>query len=230
LEKGLKEKGVSITSPTIQAILVKRALGRREERCTHLETAIIDRTLFVPSKEQVAACEKLNPRFRARFGQGMKPGESLVQETIRLGDFKGIGLVKAQVVIDCVTLQTWVLVHLPEDDQAPLHLLRDKVMPDLHKRYLRVKIVSTPSSARYGRREHGGDYHEYVEEKLKAWHHYPDPPTRRTNGLVEAFKLEIMPFVKALVGKRRKWKPGELQKAVEGWVDETEADPKARLS
>ncbi|MDP7504331.1 MAG: helix-turn-helix domain-containing protein [Nitrospinota bacterium] len=75
LSQQLKFAGVSVSSPVIQKILIKRGLGSRYERLLKLEErASKEKVKLTPA--QAAAIEKANPCFRERHVESRRPGEA----------------------------------------------------------------------------------------------------------------------------------------------------------
>jgi hypothetical protein len=73
----LKLAGVSVSSPTVQNILIKHGLGSKYERLLKLEEQVAQQAIEL-SAEQVAQIEKANPCFRERHVESSRPGELFV--------------------------------------------------------------------------------------------------------------------------------------------------------
>jgi len=215
LAEELRRQGISVSSPTVQKILIKYKAGKRKERCAFVE-GMVGAKLLTPTAEQIAACERVNPRFREREKTGVLPGYRVVQDTIRIGKVKGIGPVLAQVVIDTATRYVWLFLHLPSDSHAAIDVFERKVRPKFKTWDRGIILLETSASRRYGRRDKPNDYHEYVDEFTRQI--FPDPPTRRRNGFIEAFAKDLKKMLEPLLRRRRRWSLEELQAAVEVWV------------
>ncbi|RMG21048.1 MAG: helix-turn-helix domain-containing protein [Methanobacteriota archaeon] len=80
LSDHLNLEGVSVSSPTIQKLLIKHGMGSKYERLLKLEEdALVGKIELTP--EQVEAIEKANPCFRERRVESSRPGELLCQAT-----------------------------------------------------------------------------------------------------------------------------------------------------
>ena len=72
----LKLDGISLSSPTVQRILIKHELGTRTERWLALERRTAEQPLPL-SADQVAFIEQENPQFAERHVESSRPGELL---------------------------------------------------------------------------------------------------------------------------------------------------------
>jgi transposase-like protein len=72
----LKLQSVSVSAPTVQAILTKHGRGSKYERLLHLEARHLQEGVVL-SAEQVAQIEAANPPFRERHVESSRPGELL---------------------------------------------------------------------------------------------------------------------------------------------------------
>lgn len=95
-------EGKRVSAITIQKILNDHDLGTRYERWLALESHKAETPIEL-SAEQVAFIEKLNPAFRERHVESAMPGELLCQDTLFVGNLKGIGKVYLQAVVDTPT-------------------------------------------------------------------------------------------------------------------------------
>jgi transposase InsO family protein len=92
LEAHLKLDGISVSSPTIQSILIKHEMGTRFQRLLTLEEQAAAEG-FELTPEQIRAVEKANPALRERHSESSRPGELLAADTFYVGQFKGVGTV-----------------------------------------------------------------------------------------------------------------------------------------
>ena len=128
LSDQLKLKGVSVSSPTIQKILIQNELGSKYQRLLRLEEKALDEKIPL-TPEQVKAIEKANPCFKERHVESSSPGELLSQDTFQVGIFKGVGKVYLQAVVDTYGSYAFGYLHtgkLPEHAAAILH---NEVLP-----------------------------------------------------------------------------------------------------
>ncbi|HEB76848.1 MAG TPA: transposase, partial [Nitrospirae bacterium] len=92
LSDQLKLMGVSVSSPTIQKLLIKHDMGSRFQRLLKLEEKALDQKIELTA-EQIRAIEKANPCFKERHVESTRPGELLCQDTFYVGQLKGVGKV-----------------------------------------------------------------------------------------------------------------------------------------
>jgi len=72
----LKLNGVSVSSPTIQKILIRHNMGSTYERWMRLEEKHLEEGIELTA-EQVAKIERINPCFKERHVESSCPGELL---------------------------------------------------------------------------------------------------------------------------------------------------------
>jgi transposase len=72
LSNQLKLLGISVSSPTIQNILIKHEMGSKYQRLLKLEAAALDEKIEL-TPEQVKAIEKANPCFKERHVESSAP-------------------------------------------------------------------------------------------------------------------------------------------------------------
>ena len=80
LSNQLRLAGISVSSPTIQKILIKHGMASRYDRLLKLEEQAAGHQIDLTA-EQIAAIEKANPCFRERHVESSRPGELLAQDT-----------------------------------------------------------------------------------------------------------------------------------------------------
>jgi hypothetical protein len=79
-----KLEGVSVSSPSIQRLLIKPDLGSKLERRFTLEAQVATEPIDL-SAEQITQIETANPGFRERHVESSRPGEVLCQDTVLVG-------------------------------------------------------------------------------------------------------------------------------------------------
>jgi hypothetical protein len=121
LSAHLKLDGVSVSSPTIQSILIKHDLGSKLERLFSLEAQVATAPIDL-SAEQITQIEKANPCFRERHVESSRPGELLCQDIFLVGTFKGVGKVYLHTIVDTYGSYAFGFLHtskVPEAARAP---------------------------------------------------------------------------------------------------------------
>lgn len=189
LSAQLKLQGVSVSSPTIQKILIKNGLASKYERLLRLEEQALDQAVEL-TPAQVAAIEKANPCFQERHVESTRPGELLCQDTFYVGVLKGVGKVYLQAVVDTFGSYAFGYLHtgkLPE--QAAL-ILHNDVLPQYRQWGLPIGAVLTDNGREYCGREHH-PYELYLA--LNDIEHRKTQVRRpRTNGFVERFNKTVL--------------------------------------
>jgi hypothetical protein len=90
LSDQLKLEGISVSSSTIQNILIKHKMGSKYERLLKLEQQADEQAIELTA-EQIAQIEKANSCFRERHVESGQPGELLAQGTFNVAQLKGVG-------------------------------------------------------------------------------------------------------------------------------------------
>jgi transposase InsO family protein len=189
LSDQLKLQGLSVSSPTIQKILIKHGMASRYERLLKLEAKALKEKIKL-TDEQVKAIEKANPCFKERRVESKRPGELLSQDTFYVGHLKGCGKVYMQAVVDTYGSYAFAYLHtgkLPEHAAAVLH---NDVLPQYETWGLAVKTVLTDNGREYcGKCSH--PYELYLELNDIA-HRTTRVKRPQSNGFVERFNRTVL--------------------------------------
>lgn len=189
LSDQLKLVGISVSSPTIQKILIANNLGSKYQRLLRLEEKALNEKIEL-TDEQVKAIEKANPCFKERHVESSRPGELLSQDTFYVGHLKGVGKVYIQAVVDTYGSYAFAYLHtgkLPEHAAAVVH---NDVLPKYAEWGITVNAILTDN----GREYCGKDHHPY--ELYLALNDIEHRTTKvrspQTNGFVERFNRTIL--------------------------------------
>ena len=189
LSDQLKLMGISVSSPTIQKILIKHDMGSKYQRLLKLEEQALDNKIEL-TPEQVKAIEKANPCFRERHVESSRPGELLCQDTFYVGRLKGVGRVYLQAVVDTYGSYAFGYLHtgkLPEHAAAVLH---NDVLPQYKAWDIQISAILTDNGREYCGREHH-PYELYLAlNDIK--HRKTKVGSPQTNGFVERFNRTVL--------------------------------------
>jgi transposase InsO family protein len=156
LSERLKLDGTSVSSPTIQSILIKHQMGSKFERLLRLEERAAAEPIEL-STEQITQIEKANPCFRERHVESSRPGELLCQDTCFVGSFKGVGKVYLHTVVDTYGSSAFGFLHTSKVPEAAVAVLHNDVLPFYAERGLVIEKILTDN----GREFCGTDAHPY---------------------------------------------------------------------
>jgi transposase InsO family protein len=180
----LKLDGVSVSSPTIQHILIKHGMASTFDRLMKLEAKAAGEPIGL-SAEQIIAIEKANPCFKERHVESGRPGELLCQDTFFVGTFKGVGKVYLHTVVDTYGSYAFGFLHTSTVPEAAVAVLHNDVLPFYRERGIPLGKVLTDN----GRGFCGTEAHPYelspaltdlAHKRTKVRH-------PQTNGFVERF-------------------------------------------
>lgn len=185
----LQLEGVSVSSPTVQNILIKHGMGSPYERLLKREEQAAQQAIEL-SAEQVAQIEKANPCFRERHVESTRPGELLCADTFYVGRRKGVGKVYLHAVVDTYGSMAFGFLHTSKQPEAAVAVLHNDALPFYREHGLPVTAVLTDN----GREFCGTDRHPYeVYLALNDIEHRRTRVRRpQTNGFVERFHRTVL--------------------------------------
>ena len=185
----LKLQSVSVSSPTVQKILIKHGMGSRYERLLKLEEKAHGKKITL-TPEQVKAIEKTNPCFRERHVESSRPGELLCQDTFYVGRLKGVGKVYVQAVVDTYGSYAFGYLHTGKIPEHAVSVLHNDVLPQYEEWGIEVKALLTDNGREYcGKETH--PYELYLELNDME-HRKTKVRSPKTNGFVERFNRTML--------------------------------------
>ena len=189
IEAMLMLEGKRVSAITIQKILNDHDLGTRYDRWLALEARKAETPIEL-SAEQVAFIEKLNPAFRERHVESAMPGELLCQDTLFVGNLKGIGKVYLHAVVDTFGSYAFGFLHVSKQPEAAVAVVHNDVLPFYERVGLKVGAILTDN----GREFCGTDAHPFELYLALAGieHRKTRVRTPRTNGFVERFNGTVL--------------------------------------
>jgi transposase InsO family protein len=216
LSDKLKLEGISVSSPTVQDILIKQGLGKRYERLLKLEEQAAQAALML-TPEQVALIEKNNPCFRERHIESSRPGELLSQDTFYVGRLKGVGRVYLHVVVDTYSSYAFGFLHTSKQPEAAVAVVHNEVLPFYQAHNLAVAAILTDNGHEFC----GSDHHPYeVYLQLNDIEHRTTRVRRpQTNGFVERFNRTVLDeFLRTAFRTKFYERVEELQVDLDQWL------------
>jgi len=185
----LQLEGISLSSPTVQTILIKHGQGTKYERLLKLEERMATEPIQLTA-EQVRLIEKANPCYRERHVESSRPGELIGQDTFYVGTFKGLGKLYMQAAVDTFGSYAFATLHTSKRPETAALLLHNEVLPFYADRKIKVDAVLTDN----GREFCGTDHHPFeLYLTLNDIEHRKTRVRRpQTNGFVERFNRTIL--------------------------------------
>lgn len=213
----LKLEGISVSSPTVQNILIKNGLANRYERLLKLEERASRKEIELTA-EMVAKIEKANPCFRERHVESSRPGELLAQDTFYVGYLKGVGKVYLQAVVDTYGSYAFGFLHTGKLPVCSVAVLHNDVLPKYEEWNIPVGAVLTDN----GREFCGTENHPY--ELYLAFNDIEHRKTRvrrpQSNGFVERFNRTVLDeFFRLKFREKLYLSVDELQTDLDDWLN-----------
>jgi transposase InsO family protein len=216
LSNQLKLEDISVSSPTIQNILIKNGMGNKYERLFKLEEHVAGEAIEL-TPEQVMLIEKANPCFRERHIESSRPGEVLTQDTFYVGHLKGVGKVYLHAIVDTYGSYEFGFLHTSKRPEAAVAVLHNDALPFYQERGLKVEAIITDN----GREFCGKDTHPY-----ELYLEFNDIEHRRTkvrhpqtNGFVERFNNTVLnEFFRAAFRTKLYESVAVLQEDLDAWL------------
>jgi hypothetical protein len=184
LSQFLKSRGKSISSPTIQNILIKNGLGTRAKRLSLLQKKALQENINL-SQEQIGLIEKENPCFRERFSKVSQPGQVLVQTKVVVAKNPSWGELHLHVVVDSYSNYVFSSVDVENKLDFAVCLVRNNVLPFFKGRGIDIQSIFTDIRNDF----FGGLNHSYRLWLLSSGIKYVwiDRKSCRNNGFLEGF-------------------------------------------
>jgi transposase InsO family protein len=189
LSDQLKSEGVSISSPTVQDILIRHGIGSRYERLLKLEEKALDGAIELTA-DQVVQIEKANPEFKERHFESSRPGYLLSQDTFHVGTLKGVGRLYLHTVVDTYGSYAFGFLDTSNSPEAAVAVLHNAVLPFYRDRQIQVENILTDN----GREFCGGKRHAYelYLQLVEIRHKRIEVRKSQTNGFVERFHHAVL--------------------------------------
>ena len=185
----LKLKGISVSSPTIQKILIKHKLGSKYQRWLKIEERHLLEGMPL-TIEQIKQIEKNNPCFAERHVESSKPGELLAQDTFYVGHLKGIGKVYLNTVVDTYGSFGFGFLHTGKAPECAVAVLHNDVLPFYAEKNLTVGAILTDNGREFcGKTTH--PFELYLELN-DIEHRRTKVRSPKTNGFVERFNRTVL--------------------------------------
>ena len=185
----LKLHGISVSSPTIQRILIRNDMASVYERWLRLEEKHLEEG-FELSAEQISKIEKYNPCFKERHVESSRPGELLSADTFYVGVLKGIGKIYLHAVVDTYSSYAFGFLHTGKKPECAATLLHNDVMPFYQEHNLMISALLTDNGPEFcGTVNHPFELYLALND---IEHRRTKVKSPQTNGFVERFNKTIL--------------------------------------
>lgn len=184
----LRLNGISISSVTVQNILIKHGLASHYDRLLALEKRALEHGIELTA-EQVRWLEKHNPCFRERHIESSRPGELLSQDTFFVGHLKGLGKLYMQTVVDTFGSYAFGRIYPAKLPECAAHVLHNDVLPFYRSLGIPVTSILTDNGKEFcGTESHPYELYLQLSE---IEHRHTRVRRPQTNGFVERFHRTV---------------------------------------
>ena len=212
----LKLQGVSISSPTVQKILIRNDMASVYDRWMRLEEKHLDKGIELTA-EQMAKIEKYNPCFKERHVESSRPGELLSADTLFVGVLKGIGKVYLHAVVDTYGSYAFGFLHTGKKPECAATLLHNDVLPFYREHGLTVSAILTDNGPEFcGTVNHPFELYLSLND---IEHRRTKVRTPQTNGFIERFNRTVLDEFFRVVFRENFYESVEaLQSDLDHWL------------
>ena len=184
----LQSAGFEVTPVVVQSVLAREGLGTKQKRIYHLETMYHQQQGCL-SPEQIAEVERHNPCFRERHEESRYPGEILAQDTLYVGQIRGIGKIYMQAVVDTYGSYAFAFLHAGKLPKYAVTLLQNDVLRFYKHRRIAIRKIVTDHGREYcGNRTHPFEYYLSLND---IEHATTEVGSHLIHGFVEAFQRDV---------------------------------------
>jgi hypothetical protein len=152
LTQELRDRNVIISANSVYAILVEHQLSTKRERLAKLQEKLAEDSPDL-TPLQIALLEKMNIWFKERNFRGTRPGEVLAQDTAYVGNFKNLGEIHLQAVIDTYSSYAFGLLNPDNRAEHSVAILHSQVLPFFRRLHLPVALIDTDKGREYSGKE-----------------------------------------------------------------------------
>jgi len=174
----LKDAGISISSPTVQRILLDAKLGKSSQRLFRLEEMYINEGLEITNK-QIELIKKNNPCVKEVNKIGSYPGEILVQDSFPIFDIFPNTYI--HVVIDTFTSYAFAYPWAEKSAEIAIDLLQVKAF----RIFNNPKIIVTDRGCEFT--QFNKSYSKFLQGRGIRHELYPGKE-KNWNGFIEKYK------------------------------------------
>ncbi len=212
----LQSAGFEVTPVVVQSVLAKEGLGTKQKRIYHLETMYHQQQCCL-SPEQIAEVERHNPCFRERHEESRYPGEILAQDTLYVGQIRGIGKIYMQAVVDTYGSYAFAFLHAGKLPKYAVTLLQNDVLRFYKHRRIAIRKIVTDHGREYcGNRTHPFEYYLSLND---IEHATTEVGSHLIHGFVEAFQRDVTDeFFKPTWKDKLYDSIADLQKDLDHWL------------
>lgn len=208
ISRELKSEGEKISPPTIQKILNQSGLGNVQAGRREIPAG--------KGGSQDPVIQKVDLCFKERCLECDRPGQLLLQDTLLIGNFKDLGPIYMQTVIDPYSSYAFAFLHTDRHARFAVRMLHQEILPFFQKKGLKIETIITGLSQEFCSKKENpfllylglhGIQHEkksvkslkkngFIQHFLKTAKEEFFKPREKKGGTLEALQAELSSWLR----------------------------------
>ena len=216
----LEKEGLLVSPSGVRCIWQRHDLETFKKRLKALEAKIAQENLIL-TEDQVMALRRAKEEKDARSEVEVEyPGCLGAQDTLYVGNLKGVGRVYQQTFIDIYSKISIAKLYDTKNELTAADLLNDRVIPFFEGHHIHLLRVLTDGGNEYCGNRESHEYELYLSmEGIE--HAKTRALSRQTAGVCERFQRTVLTEFYQVAFRTKVYRSiGELQRDLDKWLKE----------